>query len=75
MASKFFLGDIVSFKNNNKTLVEGKVVDVEWYPSTKKFVYIIQAKDYSEYSVGEPAVKRVPDCKRKEKWQNIKSFT
>lgn len=68
MSSKFFLGDIVSFKNNDKTLVEGKVIDLEWFPDSKKFVYTIQSKDYSEYRVGEPVVKMVPFNKRKEQW-------
>jgi hypothetical protein len=67
MSSKFFLGDIVNFKNG-KTLVEGKVIDLEWFPLTKKFVYTIQDKNLSEFRVGEPAVKMVPFNKRKEQW-------
>ena len=67
MSSKFFLGDIVKFKNG-KTFVEGKVIDLEWFPLTKLFVYTIEAKDNTQYRVGEPAVKMVPYLKRQHKW-------
>jgi hypothetical protein len=67
MSSKFFLGDIVNFKNG-KTLVEGKVIDLEWFPLTKVFVYTIEAKNNTQYRVGQPAVKMVPFNKRKEQW-------
>lgn len=67
MSSKFFLGDIVNFKNG-KTLVEGKVIDLEWLPNEKTFSYIIQEKNYSEYVVRQKALKMVPFNKRKNVW-------
>ena len=67
MSSKFFLGDIVSFKNG-KNVIEGQVIDLEWLDDSRIFVYTIQDKNLSEYRVGQSGVKMVPFNKRINKW-------
>lgn len=70
MAAKFWLGDIVSFKdvNTNKS-VEAKVIDLTYYgPGLNTFEYKLQLFNNAVVFKYEEKLKRVPDCKRKNKW-------